>query len=438
MPSANQTGNNSRHTSLIICAAVYCLLCVGLGVASSSYASIKLPQFAYFLVIANILWLFALYRLRFINGLSIRFVLFWSVLFRLCLLPAFPVLENDIFRYLWDGYMLVRHHAVYGILPSQFYPGTGVEEAMRPILDLLAYPDVPTVYGPVAQLVFAGAYLVSPGEIWPFKLMVVSADIGVLLMLSRRLSPEKLLLFSWCPLILFQFALNAHIDILAVLFIMAAVCIDSRPSRWWSAPVLLVLATGCKVFSLLAVPFILHHWRQRVIFAVLLLTGYLPIVLTGHSEFEGLAAMAREWAFNSFWYTNIALLINDTAARAGGMAVFVFGAVMIYRYYGGTDLSRGLIGCFAIYTLLLLTIPALNPWYLLWVLFFALFTSCKWPWVFAVSIWLSLLTGINLQTDKLDLYEVPLVVLWLEYGIVLVAALWFDRHKSGVNPDKAA
>ena len=422
---------------LILCAAVYSLCCLSLGINSQGYADIKLSGLFPCLVAMNLLWLFTLYRSgRGATTLSVRFVIVSALLFRVCLLPGFPVLENDIYRYLWDGYLLVHQHAVYGIAPADYYLDPVVPHIMRPVLDLVAYPDVPTVYGPLAELVFAASYLISPAAIWPLKLVIFAADICLLLLLSRLVKPGKLLLFAWCPLPLIQYDLNSHIDILAIAFTMAAVYFGSGKFHKLVAPVMLVLACGCKIFALLAVPFILNRRDQRLYFIVLLLAIYIPILLTGHSEFDGLLVMAREWVFNSFWDASISTIFSDTVARVSSAVLLLVGSILIYRYYGGkSDRVRNLFGCFLLYTLLMLTIPALNPWYLGWLLVFSLCTPYAWPWVFAMAIWLSLLTGINLQSDTLGLYEMPAPVLWLEYGMVAAAMLWdwYRRRRDHKN-----
>ena len=418
----------SKHadTGLFICALLYCLCCFGLGAGSRGYAELKLPEFSFYLVVTNLLWLYALYRTR-ANAVlpDRRFVLMAAVLFRLILLPGFPVLENDIYRYLWDGYMLVQHHAVYGLVPEKFYADPDVLPAMRPVLDLVAYPEVPTVYGPFAELVFAISYLISPAAIWPYKLVIFSAEIALLLLLAGRIDARKLLLFSWCPLPLVQYALNVHVDVLAITFTMAAVCFNVPSYHKLIAPMLLVLACACKIFALFAVPFILHRRDQRLYFIVMALVIYAPVLLSGHSEFDGLLVMARQWAFNSFWYTIFSSIFGDGAARVITAISFLSGLFLIYRWHVvRVDEAGSLYSCFFVYALLILTMPAVNPWYLGWLLVFALFTPYIWPWVFAVTIWLALLTGINLQSESLGLYEISPITLWLEYGMVVTAMLW--------------
>ena len=381
MPRIFSPVSKRADPGLVVCAVLYCLCCIGLAAGSRAYADLKLPEFSIYLAAINLLWLYALYRLHTNAEPPGRcFVLTSAVLFRLFLLPGFPVLENDIFRYLWDGYMLVHHHAVYGLAPEVFYPDTAVPLVMRPVLDLVAYPQVPTVYGPFAEFVFAISYLISPAAIWPYKLILSGAEIGLLLVLSRLVNIRKLLMYSWCPLPLVQYALNAHVDILAIFFLLAAIFFTSRSDNRVAAPLLLVLACSCKIFALFAVPFILQRRDQRLVFAVLALLVYTPILLSGHSEFDGLFVMAGQWAFNSFFYTNFSLLFGDAGARAVTAFLFLAGSVLIYRRHGlHAGEERNLYGSFLIYALFLLTLPVLNPWYLGWLLVFSLFTSYRWP-----------------------------------------------------------
>jgi len=417
--------NNRVGVFITLCTLLYSGLCLALAGSSDTYAAVSLPQFGYYLLGAHIIWGMALYISRGSEHLSIPLVLLSAIVLRLCLLSGFPVLEDDIYRYLWDGYLTSQLGSAYGLPPAMFFPGSDLTPTMQAILGLVSYPDIATVYGPLSELLFAVAYVIAPGQIWPIKAIILCFDSACLLLLAQWLSPRKLLLISWCPLLLFQFALNAHIDIIAITLLMAGIHFTLRPSRWWLPPLCLALAVSGKIFALLAVPFLIRQWRQATVFVAALATIYLPVLAMGNSELDGLSVLSQQWYFNSLYALVTNPLLGSQVIQWLSLFVFCCGFLTIYYYYGRNEvISRRMSGCMLAYLLLLLLLPAFNPWYLAWLLLFAVFTDHTWPWVFAVVVWLSLLTGINLRQEHLGLYEMPGVVIMLEFAIVASVPLW--------------
>ena len=70
---------------------------------------------------------------------------------------TFPILEDDIYRYLWDGRMTIENGSPYNISPAEFFSATDLGERFDAILSSINYPNIATIYGPVANgyLLFA-------------------------------------------------------------------------------------------------------------------------------------------------------------------------------------------------------------------------------------------------------------------------------------------
>ena len=92
--------------------------------------------------------------------LSVGLVVLFAVAFRAIGVASFPVLEDDFYRYLWDGYRLVEFGNPYGIAPAEFFDAD-LSDRYTDLLDAINYPEVATVYGPTSQWVFALGYPVS-------------------------------------------------------------------------------------------------------------------------------------------------------------------------------------------------------------------------------------------------------------------------------------
>ena len=73
---------------------------------------------------------FALFFLARRYGLTLCWsdILFFAVAYRVIGVFAFPVLEDDFYRYLWDGWQTVTQGTPYGLAPAAYF---GVDVADR-------------------------------------------------------------------------------------------------------------------------------------------------------------------------------------------------------------------------------------------------------------------------------------------------------------------
>lgn len=347
---------------------------------------------------------------------SLPRVVLWGLLFRLIALAATPVLEDDWNRYLWDGYRFAQDGTPYGRAPIDFFDDASVPVEMARTLDGINNPDLPTIYGPLPQAAFLLAYLVSPGSLWPLKLLLLGAEIGALALLWRRTrSPAVCLLWFWCPLLVFESAFNAHPEVLGLLALLAALAGTA------ATPLFAALAAATRPFGLLLAPLLLS-WKSPRAWALFLATLavlYLPPVLTSGGEATSLGAMAAGWEFNSSLYALVAVVLEPAAARM--LCALLFGVVaafVLWRHLRApADPPRGewLLGA------LFLCSPVLNPWYLLWLLPFAVLRPSAWIWTALAAVSLSYFHGHGLGDPALGAYEHPTWVRPLEFGAIAVA-----------------
>ncbi|MEM1157820.1 MAG: hypothetical protein AAGH72_06160 [Verrucomicrobiota bacterium] len=365
------------------------------------------------------------------------------MLFRLAAFVAFPVYEDDFYRYLWDGYQLLSAGNPYGTPPADFFGDLSLPAGMQLVLDQVNYPSFPTAYGPTLQYFFGLAALLQPGSLVAWQGLLFVFEFIVLTLLCRALlsrdSPipnasntqavAALLLYAWSPLLIFVTGVNAHAEIIAVGFMVFAWIAFGREQKT-AAFLLLALAAGAKVFALLAVPFFL--WRQPirywVIFGVGLTALYLPFLLQGSlAGLEGTLAMGQLWEFNSLGYALFSEVWPFGEARFWTQLLTLMGLVMIWEIWRRRVLTiasavQCCLGWFFWWS------PVINPWYLLW--FF--------PWVVirpsytaltALSvIFLSYATYLNLGQTDLGSFEHALWIRWLQ-GTLIAAALVYDAYR---------
>ncbi|MSU35558.1 MAG: hypothetical protein EXS36_10675 [Pedosphaera sp.] len=395
---------------------------------------------------------------------SLLWIGVFAVLFRVCGLFSPPILEDDYFRFLWDGRMMALTGNPYTTSPAAHFGDSSIQPNFQAILDSVNHPDVPTVYGPVCQAAFAGAYWVSPGELWPWKLLLLFAEVGMAWGLwdwSRHTSspqgqgcvmdPIRVIWFaSWCPLAVFETSFNAHPEALAVSLMVVAVATFGRGALWIGGFVA-GLAVATRIFALPWVPFLLGFSRRGWTgFGAALAISYLPFWLQGNlADLSGVLAMGREWEFNSSFFAVFQWAVGSGTARV--MSLLIFTGIVVallarewkrrFQIKGDSDcnpltsLAPGWV-----YSALWLLAATVNPWYLLWLLPFAALRP-RIVWLTALMlVSISYGTGLNLAEPRLGVFEHPAWVRFFEYGGIAAAVGWeiLQARRHGGRPRSPA
>lgn len=413
-----------RGRRLVDAAGLGCAL--GYGLLAWAARQPGDPSLVVFLAIAGwtSLLIFGLYAAwgRWANGpFPVGRLLVWAVVFRVCGLVGGPFFEDDFYRYLWDGYRFAQDGTPYGVAPEAFFTDPGVPGPFQNILDQVNYPELPTIYGPVTQLVFLVAYGLSPGSVTALQAVLVVVDLLAIGLLLRMAPARGVLLYAWCPLVVKEIAFTAHPDGVAVCLVLAAVLL-ARGDRLKAAAACLALGAAAKVLTLLVVPLVLvrgrpAHWG---IFAGVLALPYLPFVWQGGTDLPTLAVFAREWQFNAAVYGLLTPWMPGGAARlACGLAV---AGGWIWYYLRHRRAAAGAVprGDW-VYGGFLALWPVVNPWYLLWLLPFAAIRPSAWAWTASGAVLLAYLTGLNLNDLTLHPFDHPGWVRPVEYGLIAAA-----------------
>jgi len=376
------------------------------------------------------------------QSLPVSRLILWAVVFRLIRLFGEPFFEVDYFRYLWDGYRFAETGTPYGHAPEESFGNPEVPEALKPVLDQVNNPDLPTIYGPVLQILFLLGYWVSPGSVGALQALFVVFDLVLIALLLRMVAPPAVLLYAWSPLVVKEVAFTAHTDGFAVCFVLAAVLL-ARRGRFLGAAALLGIASGARVFALLAVPFVLRKagWRAWLVFPGVLALFYAPFLGSGGSDLFSLLVFAREWEFNALGFGLLRLLLPQEAARIAAALLFLAALAWLYLRAGKTrgQASEARFPGEWVYGALLFLSPVINPWYLLWLLPFAAIRPSVTAWTASLAVLLSYCTGLNLQDFSLHPFGHPWWVRPAEFAFVSAAAafdLFRAKRRRGEAPRK--
>ena len=377
------------------------------------------------------------------DGLRARHALTTVIALGVIALPALPLLEDDHFRYLWDGYITATTGKPFAYAPSHYFDNAAVPAAMREVLSGINNPDVPTIYGPALQALFALSYWVAPGELWPFKVLLLGTQIAVLLLLrASGVSWRWLMLLLLHPLIYKESAITAHPDLLIGAALLAAVLAWQRGHEGWAAS-LACVAVAMKFSALAVLPFFCitrgGRWSARgsMAGAITLAALYAPTLLTmSGAEGRALAVFGEQWTFNPLLFKLAAAALGDATARWVVAAVFVLAwltlaARWLARLRQGALMPPPVV---AVLVTMLLLSPAVNPWYWLWVLPLATLRFSALTWIVAS---VSLLAYAHVGTQVLAgssivTYAVPLWATALQL-LALFIAVARMRRSAGLH-----
>ncbi len=349
-------------------------------------------------------------------------LLVWAVAFRLCGLVGGPFYEDDFYRYLWDGYRFAVAGTPYGAAPEEFFVDPAVPALFQGVLDGVNYPELPTIYAPVTQVVFLVAYWIKPASVAVLQAILIAVDLATVFLLLRLAPARNVLLYAWCPLVVKEIAFTAHPDGVGVCLLLGAIVL-ARSRRWWIAAGLLGLAVATKTFALVLAPLILVRARLRhwLLFAATAAAVYLPFVVLGGTDLLSLQVFARDWEFNSALFGLLKTIVPPFEARLVlGVGFAVFWGWYCLRYARGAG-AQGIPRGDWLFGVLLALSPVINPWYLLWLLPFAVVFPSFWAWTASMAVLLSYITGLNLPDYTLQPYEQPGWARGLEFGLILLA-----------------
>jgi hypothetical protein len=363
----------------------------------------------------------ALWRARAIEP---QYVVGGAVLLHLVALAGIPAFEDDYYRFIWDGWQVVTFGTPYGIPPSDYFGDGRVLAALQSILDGVNNPDVPTIYGPALELLFAGIFTLFGIEVFGLRLAFAAINLWLIVLMLRRYPPEKVALYAWNPLVVTEIVLHIHPDgVMAATQFSGVMLLKSRP---WLAGIFFALAAGVKLVALAAWPLLLRTRPVALFTAAATLAGLYTLFLAqgAGGGFESTATFANQWHFNPFAYEALLLILPSGPARLA--AVFIAGLIVFLLHSRAEEQISWTLA--AIFGTILLFAPAVNAWYLLWLLPFAAGGRQIWPFAATAALPFSYLTGLNLDMESLDPFDVHMSARLVEAAILLGALVWDVRN----------
>lgn len=215
-----------------------------------------------------------------------------AVLLRALFLPVPPNLSHDSWRYLWDARV-----TLHGYSPYVYAPLDPLFANMRDILfQNSRFRDSPTLYPPAAQAVYLIGGLIAPTNLSVLKGIFMLFDLltcGLFALLLKRkgFDPRLVIFYAWCPLPIIEFAMQGHVDVIAITFIMLAAFWNEREGQRARVltGVMLALATLTKFYPLILLLVFMRRrdWLMPLAFCITVVLSYLPFLILGHGQVLG-------------------------------------------------------------------------------------------------------------------------------------------------------
>ncbi len=310
-----------------------------------------------------------------------------------CMALLWPINSTDLFDYIFRGRMGSHYDAnPYTVLPNRF------KDAGDPLYRYLGWPNAPSAYGPLWELISSRMAAVGGTSVWRNVLLhkglaalTYFACGAVIAAMTRRqgarISRLATVIWLWSPLALFEIVGMGHNDGLLVLSVLLAIW-AARSDRHRLAAVALVVGALFKFLPIIFLPFVVVHgmrrrsnWTDRlglafqigVITLLLLIAAYWPYWegprtlnnITVREKFIHAAPFAMVIHVLSR-YVPVDTIRPIVSRIESGLLALALLWQMWHIWRHGRDLRTACFGIFVWY--LLVASQWFQPWYVLWPL----------------------------------------------------------------------
>lgn len=343
-------------------------------------ASFLPGSWVFFALIATVLSL--LYILELIDNKksNLRNILLWVFIFGVGAIFVYPLGAKDIFNYV----SFAQLHAFYGLNPHQFTVSEVSNYLRDPFLKNMYHITCVSPYGPLWTWLSYGLYHIVAGFglipfIISFKIIGLLSHILITIMvfkvaetISHGSGSRAAIIYGMNPLAIFELVANAHNDGLAILLLLVSLFLVYQKSTL-TGLIALGTAISFKFTALLTVPFfILRTAKEKgpffASFGALVVTlisafsymltnvNILDVTQTSTGGFLNISFTSLVYALGGenildyartfglilflFWYYTLLRKLSNNDMRSlniviglGFIAYFLFGAVMVHRWY---------------------------------------------------------------------------------------------------------
>ena len=373
-------------------------------------------------------------------GIACRGLLIFSV----------PGLSDDIYRFLWDGFLSGQ-----GVNPMQYLPSAIMDKGILPstyldeLYPLLNSPNYFTVYPPFAQLTFLISSVFAKsiaGQIICIKIILFSFELGNIWVIHKllkvlSLQGNKVLIYILNPLVIMEIMGNTHYEGVLLFFLLYAIWLGLRKGVVYSG-LSMASSIASKLTTLMYLPLWIKFggFKKAMIFYIVVGLGliiyFLPFInfqdISNFSdslnlyfqsfEFNGSLYYLARWIGYQYRGFN---MIADIGPLLSGLT-FLAIMYLAYRQRFG-DTRQLFLHIMLASTIYLVCATTVHPWYIIIPLAISIFTKFK----FAI-LW-SFLAVLSYSHYAFGIVHEKFGWLWLEYGVLftfIFLELYFQKRRN--------
>ena len=382
--------------------------------------------------------------------ISLQQLFFAAIILRIGSAFIMPSLSDDIYRFIWDGQLIVNGQNPLLTTPDNYLSALSNSNAnlsyLQQLHGLINHPQFYTCYPPLMQGVFTVAAFFGGSSIFMsiviIKLIVALADCVavyfVVKILKKINADVKLVaLYALNPLIIIEGAGNAHFEVMQVALVVISIYFILQ-YKYNFAAVFWGLAIVTKLLPLLLLPLMVRllGLKKGILFcliavaiAVLL---FIPFVATG--SIDGFAKSLNLYFQNFEFNASIYYIAREVGwyfkgynyiSFIGPFLMLIFLLIYAAIFFIKRKLS---FKEFALFSLIILSLyyffaTIVHPWYIINLLPFALMANKKYAFVWMGIAFLSYNAYGN-TNFKENYYLVA-----LEY-LVVITSIYFSLKKT--------
>ena len=192
-----------------------------------------------------------------------------GILLRLLLLFSIPNFSDDLYRFIWDGRLLVQGINPFDHLPSYYIENNSPITGLTPKLyEQLNSPNYFTIYPPVNQIIFAIAAWFFPNSIWGSSLILkgflFAFEVGSIFLIVQllrhfKLPAKNVLLYTLNPLIIIEITGNIHFEGAMIFFLLLAIWLIVTQDKWIVSAIAFALSVASKLLPLMFLPLFIRR-----------------------------------------------------------------------------------------------------------------------------------------------------------------------------------
>lgn len=352
-----------------------------------------------------------------------------------------PLLSDDYYRFIWDGFILHQGINPVAYTPAELFNSFPGSESLSEVYTQLNSRHYHSVYPPVSQLLFYISFAVNgwniAGHVIFYKAVLLLADIVVIILLAGILkqlgkSVGLIMIYALNPLIIAEYAGNLHFDNIMLAGLLGAIYFIRRNTL--VSGVAMAFSISIKLVSMILMPFMPRdmYWKKLIHWSILSLlltfTGFYFLFKTNPGWLESVALWFNSFEFNaSFYYLAqwIYKILNgyENIRVVGPVMAFVAllllaGIWHVYLRKKHIHWSAAMVIVLMVYYFMSTTV---HPWYIGPALALSVISGQFFPVVWTYLIFLSYSHYINggfRENYWFIAAEYGLLFLWMIWEII--------------------